>query len=58
MSSNIDIKETEKEIVLTIKKEAPLIPSKSGKSMILGTTSGFIYTQTGFGISANVITKK
>lgn len=58
MSSNITINETEKEIVLTIKKDAPLMPSKSGKSMIVGTTSGFIYTQSGYGISANIIKNK
>jgi hypothetical protein len=57
MSSNIDIKENETEIVLTIKKDAPATLSKSGKSMLIGTTNGFVNTASGYGVSANIIKK-
>jgi hypothetical protein len=58
MTSNVSVKENETEFVITIKKNVPMVLSKSGKSYLVGTTSGFMALNNGYTLGLNLCKSK
>lgn len=50
---NVQVTETKDAWIVTLKKTAPVIPSKSGKSDILATTGGNITLSDGTKLGVN-----